>query len=374
MKEKDHLIIGLTGNIGSGKSSVLNMLRHLGAYGIDADALARKAYEQEETAAKIKACFGNLGRKALAQHVFNDAQALADLESIIHPQVTRMAKMLIKHSALPVIVVEAIKLLESDLASMCDQIWVVAADEAQVVKRLIEARGMDRTEILQRLANQSPLTEKIGKADVVIQNNHTYKDTWEQTEAAWHALLHSEKHKNIRARTNALYSPFLRHIVQPFSTAHTRMRAMITEGQAIQWIPNIAEVSLDLMDKWVCHRMVFATEEVSDATQFSVWRMNTFDFVMQAVIKNTKETQTSQPYFLSVLAELFAVTHRVESLTIAVPSPFKRNDKQALENMGFMAVDEKHGENAGWLKAGYNVFYKQIWDLLADLEDMRPTK
>ena len=374
MNQKDHLIIGLTGNIGSGKSSVLNMLRHLGAYGIDADALARKAFDQEDTAAMIKDRFGILDRKALALCVFNDEQALADLESIIHPHVKRMADILIASSALPVVVVEAIKLLESDLAALCDQIWVVAADEAQVVERLTKGRGMDRSQIMQRLANQSPITEKIDRADVIIHNNHTRENTWKQTEIAWHALQNFEKDNAFMAQTHTLYTPFLSHIVQPFSPAHERMRAMITAGKNMRCMPNSCYLNTEKLDNWVCDGFILTKEDVNAATNFSFWRLNTFEFVMQAFIDLALETQEDLPIFSPALAEQFAVTHRVESLTIVIPFAFKDSYKKGLKDQGFTAADEKLAENAQWRKAGYNVFYKQIWNLLADLEDTQSIK
>jgi dephospho-CoA kinase len=372
MNQKDHLIIGLTGNIGSGKSSVLNMLRHLGAYGIDADALARKAFEQEDTAAKIKDRFGNLDRKTMALRVFNDEQALADLESIIHPQVTRMADMLIANSALPVIVIEAIKLLESDLAALCDQIWVVAADEAQVIERLTKGRGMDRLQIMQRLANQSPVSEKADKADVIIHNNHTRENTWKQTEIAWHALQNLEKYKAFMTQTHTLYTPILSHIVQPFSPAHARMRAMITDGKNMRCMPGSCFLNTEKLDNWICDEFILTMEDASAATNFSFWRLSTFEFVMRAVIEPEQETQVGLPIFSPPLAEQFALTHRVESLTIVIPFPFKESNKKALKDQGFIAADEKLAENAQWRKAGYNVLKKQIWNLLADLEDIRP--
>jgi len=370
MPEKKHLIIGLTGNIGSGKSTVLNMLRHLGAYGVDADALTRKAYQQEDIAARIKKCFGSLDRKVLAQRVFNDAQALADLEAIIHPQVTRIAHKLIAHAVLPVIVIEAIKLLESDLAALCDWIWVVAADDEQVIQRLVKGRAMDPLEIEERLTNQSPYKEKAEKADVVIQNGGTREETWKQIKTAWQNLMIAEKYPAISERTHALISPFSRHIVQPFSPAHMRVRAMIAEEQSMHLDPNDKTIPLEMLDEWVCDGIVFASGDVADGMHFSAWQLNTFNFNMHAAIEFGQDAPTGKGTLPPALAEQFARMHRVESLMIAIGLPLNESIKQDLEFRNFISANQKLAETTQWFKAGYNVFYKQIWNLLADLENM----
>ena len=117
-------IIGLTGNIGTGKSVVRRMLEHLGAYGIDADAIAHRAISRDAPCYdNIVQVFGNhilaadeqIDRRKLGQIVFNDSQALAKLEAIVHPMVEQAADLLIRRSVQKVVVLEDIKLLESKI-------------------------------------------------------------------------------------------------------------------------------------------------------------------------------------------------------------------------------------------------------------------
>ena len=133
---QDRFIIGLTGNIGTGKSLVRKMIQHFGAYGIDADILTHEALKPDGPAKEqIVHRFGSsildsqaaVDRVKLARIVFNDEKALVELENILHPFVSIAARNMIKRARLPIIIIEAIKLLDSDLADMCDSIWVVDA-------------------------------------------------------------------------------------------------------------------------------------------------------------------------------------------------------------------------------------------------------
>ncbi len=128
------LLIGLTGNIATGKSTVAQVLRALGAVVIDADQVSRQVVEREQPAlAEIVRTFGagillpdgGLDRKALGQIVFNDPQRLQALEAIVHPAVhVEIERRLAATSPDRVAVIEVIKLFESGWADQCDQIWV----------------------------------------------------------------------------------------------------------------------------------------------------------------------------------------------------------------------------------------------------------
>ena len=195
---QNHFVIGLTGNIGSGKSLVRKMIEHLGALGVDADWLTRKASQKGEPAYdSIVARFGKgildengeINRKQLGLQVFSGRKALEDLEEILHPLASLATRRIITKSPLPVVVVEAIKVLESDLASQCQSIWVVEADERSVYERLERTRGMSPTDARARLAQQTPAAQMKEKADVVINNSASIASAWEQVLAAWQALL-----------------------------------------------------------------------------------------------------------------------------------------------------------------------------------------
>ena len=181
-------VIGLTGNIGCGKSTVAGMLRDLGAVTIDADRVARDIRRNDADArAAILARFGTEDAGALGRIVFADADALRDLEAILHPRVrgairARLAEL--AEAGEEVAVVEVIKLLESPLADACDEIWVVRCDEADAIARLAASRGMDEETARRRLANQSSQEEKVAAADVVIDGSAPIDGTRRQVERA----------------------------------------------------------------------------------------------------------------------------------------------------------------------------------------------
>lgn len=187
-------VIGLTGNIATGKSVVRKMVEHLGAYGIDADALGHRAiargapgYEAvvDHFGKWVLSPDGQIDRSKLSLVVFSDADAMARLETIVHPLVLQAVDMLIRHSREMVIVLEAIKLIESGLKDKCDSTWVVYAPEETQVARLVQKRGMSDITARQRIAAQSPQQGKIDAADIIIRNDKSFDDTWQQVFAAW---------------------------------------------------------------------------------------------------------------------------------------------------------------------------------------------
>jgi len=192
------LIIGLTGNIGTGKTTILRLLAARGAYTIDADEIAHRVIEPGGSAYEaVVAAFGpeilnadaTINRKRLAQIVFADPACLARLEQIVHPAVRDAINALIEQTTAPVVVIEAIKLLEAGMAvTLCDQVWVVTSPVEQQIERLMAERGMSREEAMARMASQSPQAFKIGQADVIIENNGTLADLERQVEAAWQRL------------------------------------------------------------------------------------------------------------------------------------------------------------------------------------------
>lgn len=190
-------VIGLTGPIGAGKSTVAAMLRELGAKVLDADAIAKD--EQLRGTVGYSAIIQQFGtailgedkeidRGKLASEVFADPRKLQRLERILHPRV--IARVLEARSMLPadaVLVVEAIKLLEGDLRKTCDAIWVVIAPRETMIQRL-GARGMPAREAELRLANQLTEERFRSAADVVIENDADRERTKDRVRAAWAAV------------------------------------------------------------------------------------------------------------------------------------------------------------------------------------------
>jgi dephospho-CoA kinase len=194
-------VIGLTGNIATGKSVIRKMLEHLGAYGIDADALSHRAIAKgapgyrpavETFGTWILADDQQIDRSRLGKLVFSDPQALKLLEAIIHPLVRQAVDILVRRSKQKVIVLEAIKLLESPLRENCDTIFVSAASPEIQLSRLVQKRGMTREAAQERISAQSPQEVKLAAADFIIRNEGSFEDTWRQVQAAWLTLFPEE--------------------------------------------------------------------------------------------------------------------------------------------------------------------------------------
>ena len=187
-------LIGLTGPIGAGKSTVAAMLRELGAKVIDADALVHDEQSRGTVGySAIISAFGTkilgedkeIDRRKLAEEVFGDPAKLVRLERILHPRVVARvleARKMLKDG--DVMVVEAIKLLESELRRVMDQVWVVVAPREVMLSRL-EARGLPRAEAELRLRSQHSEEEFRAAADVVISNDADRDRTRAQVREAW---------------------------------------------------------------------------------------------------------------------------------------------------------------------------------------------
>ncbi len=187
-------VIGLTGNIGTGKTVVRRMLEHLGAYTIDADALSHRAIAKgapgyqpvvEHFGKWLVGKDGEIDRGKLGSLVFRDPAAMQELEQIVHPLVRKAVDVLARRATQPVVVIEAIKLLEGDLRKACDTIWVTYAPQVVQIERLTRKRGISREEALQRINAQAAQTGKIEAANVVIRNIGSYDDLWKQVVQAW---------------------------------------------------------------------------------------------------------------------------------------------------------------------------------------------
>ena len=187
-------LIGLTGNIATGKSTVAKILEELGATVIDADALVHELQRQGMPVFDdIVAAFGpgildragEIDRKALGAIVFADPEKLHMLESIVHPAVLIESARRIMEAPTPVVVYEAIKLIEAGRAEMCDALWVVTARSDVQLQRLMRDRHMSEVEALQRIEAQPPQSEKIKRAAVVVDNSGSLEETRRQVIAAF---------------------------------------------------------------------------------------------------------------------------------------------------------------------------------------------
>jgi dephospho-CoA kinase len=191
------VVIGLTGAIASGKSTVAGMLRQRGAEVIDADLvyhslLAAGSLLNRRLVARfgpgILDSSGNIDRAALGRIVFADPAALADLDRITHPAVAAEIRRRVARATAPVVVIEAIKLVQSGLSEAMDAIWVVAAPPDIRLGRLIERGVLDREAAEQRLRIAfDPLSDDF-TPDVVIDTSGALETTARQVDEAWRSL------------------------------------------------------------------------------------------------------------------------------------------------------------------------------------------
>jgi dephospho-CoA kinase len=192
------LLVGLTGGIGSGKSTVARMLADRGAVILDADVFARDAVEPGTAALaavvrrfgpSVLAPDGGLDRKKLASIVFGDPASLRDLEAIVHPEVYRMTSDgIAAHSGTDEVVVLVNPLLvEMGDHERCDVLIMVDAAPETRIARLV-ARGMDEADARARLAVQMPLEEKTAIADIVVDNGGSLGELERQIDERWPEL------------------------------------------------------------------------------------------------------------------------------------------------------------------------------------------
>ncbi|HEX6207442.1 MAG TPA: dephospho-CoA kinase [Actinomycetota bacterium] len=192
------LLVGLTGGLGAGKSTVARMLAERGAVIVDADELARRSIEPgtrghrkvlEVFGDEVEAPDGSIDRRALADVVFGDPEARRALESITHPEVFRMLAEEVerRRDTGDVVVFDAPLIVETGVDTAMDLLVVVAVAPETQVERVV-ARGMDRVEAEARIAAQASQEEREAKADVILRNEGDLRDLERQVDALWDRL------------------------------------------------------------------------------------------------------------------------------------------------------------------------------------------
>ena len=190
------LVIGLTGGIGSGKSTVSALLAEKGAVVVDADAIVREVQQPgtpvfeamvERFGAGIVAGDGSLDRAAVADMVFGDPGALAELNAMVHPAVgAEIARRMETLAATDdVVVLDVPLLVESKNAYPVAGLLVVDVDPEVAVERLVEHRAMREADVRARMARQASREERLARADRVIDNSGSADDLRDQVDAAW---------------------------------------------------------------------------------------------------------------------------------------------------------------------------------------------
>jgi len=195
--EGSQYIIGLTGGIATGKTTVLRMLEKLGAETIDADRIAHQVIEPggpayqavvEAFGPEILRPDGAIDRQKLGAMVFRDREALKRLEALTHPAIGAEINRRLAESDAEVVVIEAIKLIESGMHTRGDALWIVTAPREEQIRRLMRHRRLSRAEAEQRIDAQSPIEPKLPLADVIIHNDGSLEHLWEQVRAAWERI------------------------------------------------------------------------------------------------------------------------------------------------------------------------------------------
>ena len=193
-------VIGLTGGIGSGKSTVSQFLQELGAVVLDADKVGHEAYlPGTETWRELVAAFGEqilasdgtIDRKKLGGIVFSDPESLKRLNQIVHPRMFEMMKERIegyRRQGVKVVVMEAAILLEAKWTPLVDEVWVTVASESAVVERAKERTGLPEEQILARIRSQLSVEERTKHADVVIRNDGLQEELKTKVKELWEGL------------------------------------------------------------------------------------------------------------------------------------------------------------------------------------------
>lgn len=194
-------VIGLTGGIASGKSTVAKILEQLGAAVIDADQLSREAVLPGMPAhAEIVAAFGDsiltgqgtIDRKRLAELVFTDDEARKRLEGITHPAIRKLAEArlsALREKKVPIAVYMAPLLFEAGVADRMDEVWVVYSDRETQIRRAMSRDGMSRHEVEQRLDAQMPIDEKVRRGTLVIENMGGIEELKDKVRVIWEREL-----------------------------------------------------------------------------------------------------------------------------------------------------------------------------------------
>ncbi|HEY82942.1 MAG TPA: dephospho-CoA kinase [Dehalococcoidia bacterium] len=193
-------VIGLTGGIGSGKSTVSRFLAELGAKVINADKIGHKLFQPDTEAWRevvvafgrgILATDGSIDRKKLGAIVFADPEALAKLNRIMHPRIREAVQAQLERyrsQGVAVAVVEAPLLVEAEWTSLVDEVWVTTASEATILKRLKKRAGLSEPESRARIRSQLASEERIKQADVVIDTDCSLDELKAKVRELWQRL------------------------------------------------------------------------------------------------------------------------------------------------------------------------------------------
>ena len=335
-------IIGLTGNIATGKSVVRRMLANSGALGIDGDDIAhRMLYPGGPAYQPVIEAFGEailsenqqISRRKLGEIVFNDPDMLEKLESLVHPAVTQSILQRAERSQQPVIVIEAIKLLEAGLGEICDTIWVSHASPDHQLERLMHTRQMDREEARNRIAGQPPQATKRSRADIVINTEGPFMATWHQVQQALNDTI----------KTNKISVPQNIKNAQGWES-QTPKNLPVTDFEAF-WKKNSSEDIPGLYES-LGMRMVLPILFDSKLESLVIWKNSNFTAALSKEIQSQSFQDTDVP----VLQAFEGHSERKQCEILFAPDRFRSDDQ--LISAGFERCLVEDLDYPAWRMAG----------------------
>ncbi|MBM3136721.1 MAG: dephospho-CoA kinase [Chloroflexi bacterium] len=320
-------LIGITGPIGSGKSLVRKMLEHLGALTIDADELAHQAYIAgspgfdlvvKRFGSQVLDEQGQVDRRVLGQMAFKDHHVLNDLENIVHPLVVNAVENILDFSPLPIVAVEAIKLLESGLKNLCDAIWIVDAPRQILTRRLIQSRGMSKNEVASRLENQADFSTYQDDRTVIIINDKGRIGLWNKVTAHWENLAHtSSRFSKALDWTKETYQSFYMPLVQLSTQAAEDLNGHFPDNENL-------EETFDFL----CRHFIWETIPLISGRNLVI---STLKNRSMKVLSLPDQFDSQQLVMLFKMIEDFATLHLCTHITV----PFYEEFKTLFREMGY---------------------------------------
>jgi dephospho-CoA kinase len=337
-------IIGITGNIATGKSVIRRMLANTGVVGIDADVLAhRMLYPGGPAYLAVIEAFGPgitnhqqiISNKKLGEIVFNDPSKLKQLESLVHPPVIAAIHKRIKSCTHPILSIEAIKLLESGLAAQCDSVWVSYASSSHQVQRLIETRNLTEPEARSRISAQPAQSDKFSQADIIINTETSFKDTWLRTLRALNDTIQLVDTKTL---------PHI-NISEDWSVIPVTSASMTQVESA--WI-ELAGCDTALLYEHLGLSMVIPILKENRIQAFAIWADWNFTATLQAVYPASFLSE--MPGILFSSFETQARSHQTELMLV----------RKALINKG-----DSHPASHGWVDQQLDDISYPAWKIAA---------
>lgn len=378
------LVIGITGNMGAGKSVVRRMLERLGALGIDADALIHRAllknspvYTQvvKKFGEVILRKDGEIDRQKLAKKAFLNKKSLQTLESITHPAIDFAVRHIIQDYSPSVVAIEAIKLLESDLVALCDAIWLVDAPYQKQMERILASRALTVKQVQDRLDYQSRVEKKQQSAQVVINNGLGLDNTWNQVTQEmdknrkfFKKFQQKQKttlHQPISLKFQSLLPPQTKFLDKFFTSLippdkYTSAWPIKCSPQPITEITFEKLLSADRFELLTNYAGILHSGS-------SLGLINFENFLLEPILFHQPELQ-SMPDLIEWLVEMESIATQQLSEAIIFPlRKIRRYEEKILKNNGYSIIDKNSLLWRIWEDqahknhlAGYNVFYKSL--------------